>query len=60
MPLQGINLIGFTHAPGRVDFLQKSPASPAEPSQRPVAIAALGMVCDDEARRLSHNCLRHL
>jgi len=25
-------------------------ASPADPSQRPVAIWALGMVCDDEAR----------
>lgn len=47
---EGINLIGFTHAPGQVEFLQRVIAAPTDPSQRDVAISALGMVCEEEAK----------
>ena len=46
---EGINLIGFTHAPGQVPFLKKVLASTAEPGLRSVTIGALGMVCEEEA-----------
>ncbi len=53
-----MKLIGLTHAPGQVDFLRTVVTSASEPSQRPVAIEALGMVCDDEARGLLAKMLK--